>query len=35
LKSEGKSGANIQISYPVLMHEATTSPRYPTQAFQW
>ncbi|KAH9987214.1 hypothetical protein BJV77DRAFT_1070625 [Russula vinacea] len=35
LKSDAKSGAPIQISYPVLMSEATTSPRYPTKAFHW
>jgi hypothetical protein len=35
LKTDGKSGAPIQIAYPVLMSEAAMSPRYPTRAFRW
>jgi hypothetical protein len=30
-----KAGAPIQISYPVLMSEASTSPRYPAKSFYW
>jgi hypothetical protein len=35
LKPVGKSGATFQISYPVLMPEATSSPRIPTTALHW
>ena len=39
LKADGKGGkggsAPIQISKPVLMSEATTSPRYPDKTFYW
>lgn len=36
LKADGKGGgAPIQISQPVLMSEATTSPRYPDKTFYW
>jgi hypothetical protein len=39
LKTEGglpSSGSTpVQISDPVLMTEATSSPRYPTRAFRW
>jgi hypothetical protein len=30
-----KAGEPIQISYPVLMAEATTNPRYPAKSFYW
>ena len=37
LKTKGVSNSNtpVQISYPVLMSDATSSPRYPTRAFHW
>ena len=33
--SKDKAGTPIQISYPVLMSEASTSPRYPAKSFYW